>query len=357
VIDDMTVLREGWGEAESPSPGAQDRARAALLARVAQAGATPAPAPAKIRARGWRLPGWAWRTGIATMSAAALVVGLVVVDGLGEGADRPPAAQSPAAETFELAAAYAEAQPFTPPRPNQWIYLEQRIINPGKVAQSKGQTTDTTTRSWRRADGRQIADIVDGKLVVSGDSPDPTGLPPTDYPTVAGLPTEPRALLAWLRSRMGPFNTDTEEARNATLFSVIGAILNQNVLPPAVAAAVLRAAALIPDVTQSPETVTIDGRAVTTVGRVQDGWRQQDILLDPNTREFLGIREVAVNDYTFTVHEGATGGDGAPGAPRAGRSDGGDSADGETVQIKKGEIQVLLTRLAGKIVDAPGQTG
>jgi hypothetical protein len=45
-----------------------------------------------------------------------------------------------------------------------------------------------------------------------------TGDAPRDYPTLAGLPTDPHALLAWLQARMGPYNVSTEEDRNTTSF-------------------------------------------------------------------------------------------------------------------------------------------
>ncbi|MGC4749891.1 hypothetical protein ACLQ28_30155 [Micromonospora sp. DT201] len=62
---------------------------------------------------------------------------------------------------------------------------------------------------------------------------------------------------------MGPFNVDTEEQRNTGLFDAISTILRDNLLPPAVIAALLRAAALIPGVDQAPNPVSIDGRTAT----------------------------------------------------------------------------------------------
>ncbi len=64
-----------------------------------------------------------------------------------------------------------------------------------------------------------------------------------------------------------------------------------NLLPPDVAAAALRAAALIPGVTESPEPANIDGRSLTAVGRVMEGWRQMDILIDSDTHGVVGHPE------------------------------------------------------------------
>ncbi|MBE1492558.1 CU044_5270 family protein [Plantactinospora soyae] len=340
MTDNITTLRECWHGVEPPSPDAQDRARAALMARIARTDVAEVPVRKRVKARGWRPRGWALRSGIATVAAAALVVGLVTVGGLGKEPDEPSGASGSAAVTFELAAAYAEAQPFTPPRPDQWTYVEIRVVNSDTYVESKGLKPEVITQRWSRADGKQAAVIVDGALEIFDESPGLTRFPPTDYPTLAGLPTDPHALLDWLRARTGPFNVDTEEQRNTGLFNAISTILRDNLLPPAVTAALLRAAALIPGVDQAPSPVSIDGRTATAVGRLQDGWRQEDLLLDPGSHEFIGYRSVAAKDIDLNTDETTPAG----------------SVQGEPVHVKKGDIQVILTRLAGRIVNAAGQT-
>ncbi|RKR88908.1 hypothetical protein BDK92_3241 [Micromonospora pisi] len=340
MTDNITILRECWHGVEPPSPDAQDRARAALMARIARTDVAEVPVRKRVKARGWRLRGWTLRSGIATVAAAALAVGLVTVGGLGKGPDEPSGASGSAAVTFELAAAYAEAQPFTPPRPDQWTYVEIRVVNSDADVRSKGLKPEVTTQRWRRADGKQAAEIVDGALQIFDEPPGLTRFPPTDYPTLAGLPTNPHALLDWLRARMGPFNVDTEEQRNTGLFNAISTILRDNLLPPAVTAALLRAAALIPGVDQAPRQVNIDGRTATAVGRLQDGWRQEDLLLDPGSHEFIGYRSVAAKDIDLNTDETT------PAGP----------VHGEPIHVKKGDVQVMLTRLAGRIVNAAGQT-
>ncbi|MGV9807592.1 CU044_5270 family protein [Micromonospora chersina] len=324
MIDDITALREGWSEVEPPSPDAQDRARAALLARITETRATVPQERRSVR----RVPGWAWRSGVAVLGAAALAAGVVAVGGLGPAS--PPAPQAPfeaggpVAQTFELAAVHAETEPFAPPRPDQWTYVELRIVR-GKLAEDKGQATRETTRSWQRADGRQSAVQIDGKLEVSTESSDlPQVMPPQDYPTLAGLPTDPRALLDWLRA-----GSPSGKGDDGAPYLAIESMLRDNVLPPGVKATLLRALALIPGVIRSGEPVDFDGRPAIAVGMVLDGWRREDILLDPTTHEFLGSRTVVVEDHTTP----------------------------EGVTLKKGDVEVELVRVAGKVVDAPGRTG
>jgi hypothetical protein len=336
VINDITALRESWGEIEPPSPDAQTRARAALLARIAEREVTVPSRPEQVKPSGWRLPGWAWRSGFATLGAAALVAAVVAVSVSGGGTPPAgtPAAQQPPyvagdsiAQTFELAARHAETEPFTAPRPDQWTYVELEIVR-GKVARDKGQATSETTRSWQRADGRQSAVMVDGKLEITTEAPEiPRSLPPQDYPTLAGLPTDPQALLDWLRDQVPP-SMGGNAQRDAISYSVINSMLRDNVLPPRVKATLLRVLALIPGVTQSTDPVDFDGRPALAVGMVQDGWRHEDILLDPTTHEFLGSRTIVIKDHTTP----------------------------EGVRLKKGDVEVELIRVTGKIVNAPGQT-
>ncbi len=310
------------------------------------------------------------RLALATSALAAVAVAVAVVAvgtagfGLGGGksgsTDRPGTSAStqrsaaglpPGTRTFELAANYAAARPFTAPRPDQWIYVQSRELNPSSLAKDKGQTADVTTQFWKRADGTKMA----------GYNPETGKFETWDqdngYPALTALPTDPQALLAALRAQLDPGSprhgpavsavpgvspgdrqpalgvpARTPEQSNALLFNRIAMTLDENLLPPAVTAALWRAAALIPGATQAPGTVEVDGRQVTVVGRIQEGWQFDQLLVDPDTYEFVGYRSVAVADHTYT---------GGPNGP---------------VKVRKGEAQYTSTRLAAKIVDAAGQT-
>jgi hypothetical protein len=356
-MDDISALRECWSEVEPPSQAAHDRAHAALLARIAQANAiavTPIRARTRTGARPRFLPTWAWRTGIAATAAAALAAGLVVtmgptgragnqVSGPSGSSSTSSAAFGPAGEAIELAAAYAAARPFTQPRPDQWAYIELKIVAPD--LRHSGATSETVRKSWYRIDGTQIAIPNSSGRIDITTHPEDEGrvgpkpaLNPHDYPTLAGMPADPQALLTFLRTGLEPV-ADPNLDRSGSLFGLIGYILRENVLPPNVTAALLRAAALIPGVTQVSGTVTVDGHPAIAVGRV-DGWARQDILLDPDTKEFLGSESVAVEDQPLTTEQPA----------------------GEPKQLilgpaaKKGGVQYVITRGNCTIVDAPGQT-
>ena len=215
--------------------------------------------------------------------------------------------------------------------------------------------TDVTSQQWNRADGQRTASMDSGTLQVENPGQYESDVfPPRDYATLAGLPAEPEKVLGWVRERVG----GDGEQRDAGSFHAISMILMNNLLPPAVTAALLRALGLIPGVFESPEPIEVDGRPATVVGMVQEGWLETTILLDPQTHEFLGSRDLAIADHAFTVgREGAQGG-GTTTGDRPGAAPVGDGGDGPTeVKIKKGELQSMLVRSAALIVDAPGQTG
>ncbi len=318
----------------------------------------------EVESPGQRLPSWAWRSGFATLGAAALMVGAITVGITGQAT--PPAgihaAQQPppsglVAQSFELAAMHAETEPFTPPRPDQWTYVEVKMVR-GKGAEQKGQKRNETTRSWVRADGRQSAEMIDGKLHILPETLDPPRTwVPQDYRTLAGLPTEPQALLDWLRARDST-GQDDKAQRDAASFNMINSMLRENVLPPRLKATLLRVLALIPGVTQSVGPVDFDGRPAIAVGMVQDGWRREDILLDPATHEFLGSRTVVVKDHTLypPAGEGRQPGGRPDDLPPGARPEGTGRAVPEEVRLKEGDVEVELIRVTGKIVDAPGQT-
>ncbi|MEV0643797.1 CU044_5270 family protein [Phytomonospora sp. NPDC050363] len=281
-------------------------------------------------------------TAAALAAVAAVAVGVVVTT---TGQDAPgtvgdtagPHTGQPATggNAFELAAAYALQSPYTAPTDDQWIYVKQQSLAVGAIAESKGQLPDVTTELWLSADGTKMASFNEeiGEL--------DTWEQDNEYPWLCALPTDPAELLAVLREDVespadgreeapatGP---DAEEDLDAAVFTRISVILDSHLLPPDVTAALWRAAGLVPGAKVSEETVEIDGREVIAAGRVQDGWRFDQLLLDPETHAYVGYRSVAVADHEYEGPDGA-------------------------IHIEKDELQWATVRLAAGIVGKQGQT-
>jgi hypothetical protein len=314
-MNDLTILHDAWGAPEPPSSASHARARAALAARAARR------AP-RLRVR------------VAAIGALSLAIaaGLAVVPNLGsDGRPRSglpglPAVPVASADVLERAAKAAEREPFTAPRDDQWIYVEDRFTG------HDGKTE--TQRQWHRADGGGEAYVDEhGNLkVVPMDPPrDRPGrkVPPLDtYKGLTTLPTDPDALLRWAYAQ------DIENgasSKDAVVYLMFNHVMRGNVLPPKLQAAMFRAMKQIPGVTA--QTVDIFGKPTISLG-ITDQWLHEELLLDPKTYAYRGERSVVVEDATIDPL-------------KAGNSTG---------EVKKGST-VIAERIATAIVDKPGQRG
>ncbi|GAA0602526.1 CU044_5270 family protein [Actinomadura livida] len=332
-MNDLDILRDAWADCEPPADTARAAARTALLERAAGR-----ERPRAASRAGVRLPRFGVRLAAVGALAAAAAVGVTVVQtGGGTDEDGRPRAVLPgipagpvasAGEALERAALAAEARPFTPPRPDQWIYVESTLrtgARPnGPVSQDPRDTV--VKRNWKRADGTKSAALDKGELVYSGMLPT---TPPSDYRSLAALPTDPSALLQRMYREAGGLG-ETPEGRYSTAYTMLGAVLRDNVLPPKTEAAVFRAIKLIPGVTLAEGRADAAGRPALGLGRVAEGWLHQELLLDPATYAYLGERSVALKDHT------ARGTD-------------------ATMRVKKGDLLNITVRVKAGIVDEAGQ--
>jgi hypothetical protein len=335
MTDDLTTLRDCFDAPEAP-PAARAFGRAALLERAAAetnaAVVHLAAAPARSRSR--RIG----RRVVAVGAAAAVTAtAFIVLENVGgTGHDGRPEAIVPglsvpaanAAEVLERAAAVSAAKPeFVPPRDDQWIYTAERMTG------SEGEPM--TQQQWTRADGGAHAWIDEaGKLQIQ------TMEPPSDhparrgilegYPLVASLPTDAAALRQWAYDRAeenwsnGPDSTSEEE-----IFLFFNHILRGNVMPPELEAAIFSVMSDLPSLTI--ENVEIFGSPAIAVGYESD-WLHDEILLDPQSYEYLGERSTVTRDATIDTEK----------------------AGNATGQVYEGS-QVLAQRLDIAIVDEAGE--
>ncbi|GGV13456.1 hypothetical protein GCM10010182_37610 [Actinomadura cremea] len=334
-MNDIDALREAWDAPEGPSAEARAGARTALVDRTA--GRAPAASSRPV-ARARRLPRLGIRLAAVGALATAAVVGVTVLQQAG-GVDEhgrpapavpgiPAAPVANASELLERAAKSAEVRSFTPPRPDQWIYVESRSRRGdtpnGPVSDDPADTR--TNRSWTRADGKVLAYTEDGKLVQSAM---PATTPPADYASLSKLPTDPDALLKWTYADMGGLG-ETAEGRYSTAYTMLTAILRDSELPPKVEAALFRAIKKIPDVTLVEGRVDMAGRQAIALGRITEGYLHEEILFDPKTYEYLGERAVAIKDNTTRGEDG-------------------------TRSVREGDLLRLTVQVKSGIVDEAGQ--
>jgi len=178
-----------------------------------------------------------------------------------------------------------------PPYPSRHIHLKlitSRVWVP--VANSCGPVYKRS----RSAEGKTTVQTFSGvKCGNVGSLNDPT------YRLLQTLPTNPHTLLAMIyRVERGHGPGPDQEA-----FVTIGDLLRDTIAPPKVAAALYRAAALIPGVTLVPHATDAIGRhgvAVARIGPGLDGGIREELIFNSTTLQLIGERTVIARTGTTT---------------------------------------------------------
>jgi hypothetical protein len=309
-MNDLQTLDDAWTTPEPPSVAAYAQARAALLAHATQR------RPPRRRRRRLQL-----RLAAVGGLAAALAIGIALsVDGDRSGSPGVPIAS---AEVLERAADAAEDKPFTAPREDQWVYIEDRFVGSDDGPAKRWPV-------WRRADGRGYAWEEGGEVKVEITPAKRGGprAPLESYAVVAALPRDPDALLRWAYDQ-AKHVTGAGLTEDGDVYAIFNGILRNNVLPPDLEAAVFRTLKLVPGVTV--ERVTVLGTEVLALGQTED-WLREELLLDPETYAYRGERSIVVRDAVIDPEK----------------------AGNETGQVKKGG-EVIALRVETGIVDRPGE--
>ncbi|HEY5986866.1 MAG TPA: CU044_5270 family protein [Streptosporangiaceae bacterium] len=315
-MNEMDLIKDFCAEEKPPRPERLAAARARVVAAIeAAAPSSPAlsapdralrPVRRTGRGRGRRIltrPGLAISGTVAAAAAVAVIVAGVIPLGAGGTGVRLAAAT-----VLHRAAKAALAQPT--PRSNQFIYTKVRSAD-----SRRSQTVET----WLSADGSRAGaqrltpcyQAYHRLRSCTYKVPRYRGGPSlVSYAWVKTLPTDPRALLAYLERHSGcnqlpPGNPETRGIdRYDAAYSEIYVILNTlYVLPPKLGAALFDAAAKVPGVTVLPHVVGAAGGqgiavAMTPVvgptsGRAY-GRTRYELIFDPHTYRFIGSQAVTV---------------------------------------------------------------
>lgn len=230
----------------------------------------------------------------AIAAAAVAVVAATAIVAL-PGGESSPAASTEVAALLENVALAAEHEKVPDGiRDDQFVYVQSKVSYMSFEEGKEPRRAPVHKREiWLSVDGTLPGLLEedrdhDSHMVLEPSTP---GIPSnTNYRNLQTLPTDPDKMLDWLYE-----NGDGGKSEDQNAFVLVGDLSYESLLPSEVAAALYRAAAEIPGVTVVQDAIDADGRHGIAVAREDDGVRQE-LIFDPKTYEFLGERQVAVQD-------------------------------------------------------------
>ncbi|MBB5857882.1 CU044_5270 family protein [Amycolatopsis umgeniensis] len=232
-MDELQLIAERTAAVPLAESGALDAARARLMTEIAAAG-TENVVPLRNRRR------WVW-TGVGAAGIAAAVTAVVALAPAGL---EPPAAAADPVAVLRSAAAAALKATDTPPKPDQFIYTKTK--QPGGERESWHSADGTHDGLIKLAGGGNfpLPGCRDGRAqVYKGEEPlKGVTEPCTPRPSYrVDLPTDADAMFAYLTA-----DRSGEKGDYNAMGKDIVALANETYLPPAVRAALYRAAAKVP---------------------------------------------------------------------------------------------------------------
>ncbi|MFE1290874.1 CU044_5270 family protein [Streptomyces sp. NPDC058751] len=273
---------------------------------------TPAPAPATVPRRRPTRP--AVLVPLASTALAAALAATLTLTGT-DGHSPAPADRAAtgsarpqnASVTLNRIAVAAMASDATPVRDDQFVYVRSLTVEnkgtfEGPVELGAPHTVETwtsqdpgplTTLGWMRESGKDAV-MPDETIPVESSDPVPAGIDHPTYTWLSSLPTDPDTLLTRLRRDV---RVSDGESREQAVFSLIGDLLSQTLMPPRNTAALYKAAARIPGVEEIPDAVDVAGRHGIAITRedassaTRDEW-----IFDRRSLAFLGARGFITHD-------------------------------------------------------------
>ncbi|MFF2363990.1 CU044_5270 family protein [Streptomyces sp. NPDC058122] len=272
-----------------------------------------APTAAPVRPPRRRLTRPAILVPLASTAMVAALAVTLTVSGTGHGpapADRAAAgsarAQS-ASVTLNRIAVAAMASDVTPVRDDQFVYVRSLAVSnkgtfEGPVVLGAPHTVETwtsqdprplKTTGWIRESGKDAV-MPDETIPIESTEAVPAGIDHPTYTWLSSLPTNPDTLLARLRRDVRVFDG---ESREQAVFSLIGDLLSETLMPPQNTAALYKAAAKIPGVKEIPDAVDVAGRHGIAITREDPSSATRDEwIFDKHSLAFLGARGFITHD-------------------------------------------------------------
>lgn len=350
-MDELTLLRNTRDDSREPGPEVLARGRAVLAARIdgetpvalfSQVGETTTFRPALARRR--RSVAWA---GFSALGATSVAVALVATNVLGvagwNGGADPAAASalhSAALATMEV------SDPIVGPGQYLFIRTDGAFAAVGTLEED-AEKIQANDGNILPEDNVSMIDSYHDELYVPADRDDdwvwiqcgrrplqtfgprseafaseqaasfyeydssvirrfPGGIGPdgrsvVGYQTLTdtsvnynALPRDPAALL----SKIYELNGNAGQSRDGEALEWIRSALYRGTAPAEFRAALYKAAALIPGVAITDQQATLNGITGIAIGRLEPANNvQYDIIIDPETGQYIGEREVTLTAY------------------------------------------------------------
>ena len=272
--------------------------------RLAAGNRRPAPQRRRVRR-----PLIAAVSAVGVLAAVAATATALVLSG------GQPAPGSPSAvELLAKVANAAARQPAPAVGNSEFMYIRSEVAF---ATYTDGSQVATMEPLHERQVWRPVANICDWGLVIeegqrtslalsqrnspstpitcnSGNVGNPT------YRLLQSLPTNPRTLLNLIYAFNGPGAATQEQGKDGEAFNTIGNLIRDSIVPPPTAAALYRAAALIPGVTFIGRVTTVEGQpgiAIAWTNR-QDRY---EWIFNPATLQYVGERDFAMSTGTPVV--------------------------------------------------------
>jgi hypothetical protein len=298
--------------------------RTHLVAEVAgtRPGPRHRPAVSRFRRPGWRAGGL---TGAVAVGAAAAVAVSVLLPG-GHGGGASPAAATLLAKIADTAA----RQPAPKVSDSEFVYVRSQVaFRVDSIV--NGHDTVTMDKPHERQVWLPVDSTCDGLLIEHGSrtalSPssatayESTGNGPAKrispqcggsvndptYRFLQSLPTDPRKLLDFVYDKTQ--GEGQAQGRDGEAFITIGDMIRESIVPPQTAAALYRAAALIPGVSVVPHATNAAGRpGVAVAWTGGSGHQTYEWIFDAKTYQFIGEQDTsgatAILQQAFVAHAG-----------------------------------------------------
>jgi hypothetical protein len=268
-MNELDVIRT-LGSSESLGPEAEAAALRRLRALIQ-------PEPVPLLRRGGRRRA-------ATIGAVAATLTMLIASAVMWVVPPPPAR----AAVLTRLASTAEARPFEPVKPGQYVYTKS--LGGGSATavdvvsgESRTYPTSGTREAWIGPDGSgRIIDAGTDQLFGPGE---------LTFLDLSDLPGDASALLRVIEAREvleGP-------PGNAETFYILVDLLRETAAPPEVRAALFRAAGRLPGVEEMTLAIDQVGRRGVGVAFTHDGLRTE-LIFDPETSLPLGERLSRVTD-------------------------------------------------------------